>query len=298
MTSASSPVPVVVLLRPEGSTATKLDRVELRVEVIETATRLRAVLDALIARGRSAGADHGRAETHSRRWPPSSASGVRCGREPGGCGDFRLCHRGAGSAGCVLANRLTEDRTLRVLLWEAGGEDAPRSSPRLIAVPAAFPTLLKFELDWAYTTVAGLRTGKQRTRPGASTLIDISSAGAIRLTARACTCPNCPPATTSWPTTSGTGMYHPMGKLRDGRRQSGCCGPTTAGARHWRTTRGGRLRHADDHPPGSRWTAVAPWGLARGAIAVSGGSLLGVVLVFVRNGPRHVAGSQGAPGRS
>jgi choline dehydrogenase len=55
---------------------------------------------------------------------------------------------GAGSAGAVLAARLTEDPGTRVLLLEAGGEaDADE-----ISVPAAFSTLFKTRWDWNYQT--------------------------------------------------------------------------------------------------------------------------------------------------
>jgi len=57
---------------------------------------------------------------------------------------------GAGSAGCVLANRLTEDPTVKVLLLEAGGPDKKQE----IHIPAAFGKLLKTECDWAYETEA------------------------------------------------------------------------------------------------------------------------------------------------
>ncbi len=55
---------------------------------------------------------------------------------------------GAGSAGCVLANRLSEDPHTRVLLLEAGGADRQRE----IHIPAAFPKLFKSSCDWAYFT--------------------------------------------------------------------------------------------------------------------------------------------------
>jgi choline dehydrogenase-like flavoprotein len=56
---------------------------------------------------------------------------------------------GAGSAGCVLANRLSADPATRVLLLEAGGPD---NAPE-IHIPAAFPTLITTERDWGYHTV-------------------------------------------------------------------------------------------------------------------------------------------------
>ena len=55
---------------------------------------------------------------------------------------------GAGSAGCVLANRLSADPKSRVLLLEAGGPDTARE----IHVPAAFSKLFKTAADWAYYT--------------------------------------------------------------------------------------------------------------------------------------------------
>ncbi len=55
---------------------------------------------------------------------------------------------GAGSAGCVLANRLSEDPSVRVLLLEAGGQDR---SPK-IKIPAAFAKQFHTKLDWDFAT--------------------------------------------------------------------------------------------------------------------------------------------------
>ncbi len=51
---------------------------------------------------------------------------------------------GAGSAGCVVAARLSEDPDVRVALLEAGAED---TQPE-IHIPAAFPALFKSSWDW------------------------------------------------------------------------------------------------------------------------------------------------------
>lgn len=55
---------------------------------------------------------------------------------------------GAGSAGCVLANRLSTDPSVSVLLLEAGGPDKKLE----IHIPAAYTKLNRTEVDWGFWT--------------------------------------------------------------------------------------------------------------------------------------------------
>ena len=63
-------------------------------------------------------------------------------------GSFDYVIVGAGSAGCVLANRLSADPACRVVLLEAGGPDRARE----IRIPVAFTNLLQTGYDWNYRT--------------------------------------------------------------------------------------------------------------------------------------------------
>jgi choline dehydrogenase-like flavoprotein len=63
-------------------------------------------------------------------------------------GTHRYVIVGAGSAGCALANRLSEDPSSRVLLLEAGGSDRKLN----IRVPVGFAKQFRTDLDWNYTS--------------------------------------------------------------------------------------------------------------------------------------------------
>jgi len=65
---------------------------------------------------------------------------------------------GAGSAGCVLAARLSQDPKIRVALVEAGGpDDAPE-----ISMPVAFPQLFKTKYDWDFASEPEPGLGNRR----------------------------------------------------------------------------------------------------------------------------------------
>jgi choline dehydrogenase len=83
---------------------------------------------------------------------------------------------GAGSAGCVLAARLSEDPNIRVALVEAG---PPDTAPE-IHLPVAFAQLFQPKWDWDYLTdpEPGL-DGRRRYLPRGKTLGGSSSMNAM-----------------------------------------------------------------------------------------------------------------------
>src|SRR5258708_40249237 len=68
---------------------------------------------------------------------------------------------GAGSAGCVLAARLSEDPDTSVLLLEAGPPDVNEN----IHVPLGYLQLAGTEVDWGYSTAPEPNCGGRRSTP-------------------------------------------------------------------------------------------------------------------------------------
>ncbi|WP_420147248.1 GMC family oxidoreductase [Spirosoma sp.] len=83
---------------------------------------------------------------------------------------------GAGSAGCVLANRLTTDPDRSVLLVEAGGPDTKME----IHIPAAYTKLHGSSVDWGFWTEPQTAlNGRRMYQPRGKTLGGCSSTNAM-----------------------------------------------------------------------------------------------------------------------
>ena len=84
---------------------------------------------------------------------------------------------GAGSAGCAVAHRLSEDPDADVLLLEAGAPDEESREP--IYTPSMFPHLFKTDVDWEYyTEPQSEMNGRQLYHPRGKTLGGTSSMNA------------------------------------------------------------------------------------------------------------------------
>ena len=94
---------------------------------------------------------------------------------------------GAGSAGCVLAARLSENGRFKVLLLEAGGDDRPTknlsqfASNLMIHIPVGYASTLKDpKVNWLYTTEPDPGTGgRQHVWPRGKVLGGSSSINAM-----------------------------------------------------------------------------------------------------------------------
>lgn len=76
-------------------------------------------------------------------------------------GTFDYVVVGGGTAGCVVATRLSDDPRVSVLLIEAGGDDRRPD----IETPEAWPSLLGSDVDWAFQTIEQQAVGRALPAP-------------------------------------------------------------------------------------------------------------------------------------
>ncbi|HWG15395.1 MAG TPA: GMC family oxidoreductase [Streptosporangiaceae bacterium] len=155
---------------------------------------------------------------------------------------------GAGTAGCVLAARLSEDERTRVLLLEAGAGERTRA----MTVPNAWPENLGTGADWA-----------QATTPQAD-----AGAGSLRVGRGAADRPRLPHPSTGHgpaggraadgPGRGGDGRVHGGRRGRPGRADRALAGP----GRHHQRGAARYLRRA----VGSYWHAAGTCRMRAGAV--------------------------------
>ena len=81
--------------------------------------------------------------------------------------EFDFIIIGAGSAGCVLANRLSADPHNKVLLLEAGGPDRHPN----IHIPGAYGKLHKSKVDWGFWTEPQQHPRQKTSNPKSGFLV-------------------------------------------------------------------------------------------------------------------------------
>ena len=164
---------------------------------------------------------------------------------------------GAGSAGCVLAARLSEDPDTSVLLLEAG----PPDSNQNIHVPLGYLQLARTEIDWDYASAPEPNcNGRRISLPRGRVLGGSSSINAmiyIRGNRRDYDGGASPagPGTTSSPTSSRPRTTSAAPRIGT-RSAARCRSPTSAPA-----TR--------SHPPSSRPGSKRAWPATRTSTAPS-----------------------------
>lgn len=91
--------------------------------------------------------------------PSSYSSRSEHDHVPDPCCEYDYVIIGGGTAGAVLANRLSADSSIKVLVLEAGYSDGRQLFSR---IPAAFPFLFKTKADWNFSTEPQVQLNNRR----------------------------------------------------------------------------------------------------------------------------------------